>query len=102
MKKSKWKKSFIYNLNEYSFRIEKEKKKFQAVSVTVWVCSKAVITENTLKEESTDKNCSNDNYSFICSLCRFWFDCFTFLLHFQFFYCVFFFLNPLVCSIVFQ
>jgi len=30
--------------------------KFKKVSYTVWVCLKAVITENALKEESTNKN----------------------------------------------
>ena len=43
-------------------RMRKEKK-FTAVSNTVWVDLKAMVTEKTIKEESTDKNYSNDNYS---------------------------------------
>tara|TARA_B100000795_G_scaffold255366_1_gene226971 strand:+ start:333 stop:473 length:141 start_codon:yes stop_codon:yes gene_type:complete len=40
----------------YSFITEKEKKKkFQAVSTTVWVCLKAAIAEKTIKEECADK-----------------------------------------------
>ena len=43
-------------------RIRKEKK-VKAVSNTVWFDLKAMVTEKTIKEESTDKNYSNDNYS---------------------------------------
>ena len=41
----------------------RKEKKFTAVSNTVWVDLKAMVTEKTIKEESTDKNYSNDNYS---------------------------------------
>tara|TARA_B100000795_G_scaffold161147_1_gene121106 strand:+ start:377 stop:529 length:153 start_codon:yes stop_codon:yes gene_type:complete len=37
--------------------------KFTKVSNIVWVCLKAVVIKNTLKEECTDKNDSNDNYN---------------------------------------
>ena len=34
----------------------------KAVSDTVWICLKAMITEKTLKEESSHKNYYDDNY----------------------------------------
>ena len=37
--------------------------KFREVSDSVWVSFEAVITENTLKEEWTNKNNYNDNYN---------------------------------------
>jgi hypothetical protein len=48
-----------------------QREKFKAVSHPVWVCWKAMIQEKTVKEERTDKNYSNDNYSYICSQPRF-------------------------------
>ena len=48
----------------YKFCIkEKKRKKFKAVSTTVWICLKAMITEKTIKEESTNKSNFNDNYN---------------------------------------
>jgi hypothetical protein len=38
--------------------------KFRKVRDSVWVCLKAVITEKTLKEESSKKNYFYDNYSY--------------------------------------
>ena len=50
---------------------EEERKEFQkAVSITVWVCWKAVVTEKTIKEKSTNKSNFNDNYSYIASASR--------------------------------
>ena len=43
----------------------------KAVSDTVWVCWKAMITEKTIKEECTNKNYFNDNYSYIAHSVRF-------------------------------
>ena len=36
---------------------------FKEVSGTVWISFEAVIIENTLKEESTNKNNFDDNYN---------------------------------------
>ena len=43
----------------------RERISYKAVSNTVWVCWKAVITEKTIIEECIDKRNSNDNYSYI-------------------------------------
>ena len=39
--------------------------KFREVSDSVWVSFEAVITENTLKEEPSQKNHYNDNYNLL-------------------------------------
>ena len=39
--------------------------KFRKVSDDVWVSLKAVITEKTFKEESTNKNYFYDNYNLV-------------------------------------
>ena len=47
---------------------------FQFFVYTVWACLKAVTPYNTLKEESTNKNFYDDNYSASitrCTLLRF-------------------------------
>ena len=49
-----------------------EREKFRAVSDTVRVCLKAVITENTIEEKCIDKNCSNDDYKLHCSCVAFY------------------------------
>ena len=49
--------------------------KFRKVSKTVWVCLKAVITENTLKVEWMNKNNFYDNYNYYSD---------TIILHSQF------------------
>ena len=36
---------------------------YKAVSNTVWVCWKAVITEKSIKEKWMDKKYSNENYN---------------------------------------
>ena len=38
--------------------------KFREVSGTVWVCLKGMITEKTIKEESSQNNHYNDNYNY--------------------------------------
>ena len=38
--------------------------KFREVSGTVWVCLKGMITEKTLKKESSQNNHYNDNYNY--------------------------------------
>ena len=40
-----------------------EREQFKAVSDTVWVCLKTVITETPIKEKWIDKKYSNDNYN---------------------------------------
>ena len=52
------------------FKIKKRRRsslveKFTKVSDIVWVCWKAVITENILKEKWTNKNDFNDNYNLL-------------------------------------
>jgi hypothetical protein len=43
--------------------LEERKKKLTAVSHTVWVDLKAMVSEKTIKQESTNKIYFNDNYS---------------------------------------
>ena len=47
-------------------KLQWRENKLKAVSDTVWVCLKAMITEKTIKEERTNKKYSNDNYSYSC------------------------------------
>ena len=51
-------------------RRRREEEFQKAVSITVWVCWKAVVTEKTIKEKSTNKSNFNDNYSYIASASR--------------------------------
>jgi hypothetical protein len=44
-------------------QIREKEEKLKPVSNLVWIYLKAMVTEKTLKEECTDKNISNDNYS---------------------------------------
>ena len=39
--------------------------KFREVSGTVWVCLKGMITEKTIKKESSQNNHYNDNYNIV-------------------------------------
>ena len=47
---------------------KKRKKGFKQLVYTVWACWKAMIQENTFKEEWIDKNCFNDSYQLHCLL----------------------------------
>ena len=50
----------------YSFIVKREKKKFQAVSNTVWVCLKAVIIEKDNKKRNEQIEVTfHNNYNYI-------------------------------------
>jgi len=61
--KLRWARKIIYKCIQQRRR-SNVVEKFREVSITVWVSLKGMIWENTLKEEWTGKNDSNDNYNY--------------------------------------